>query len=102
MPKIVAPRLNVKNLEEMSQALQRWSDRMTAQLNNLSEDRLQGHYAALTAAPTGGTYAIGDFVTNSNPSEAGSASSKYVIIGWVCTVAGSPGTWLECRCLTGN
>lgn len=41
-------------------------------------------YAA--AAPTGGTYAVGDVVFNTAPSAGGT-------MGWVCTAAGSPGTW---------
>lgn len=55
-----------------------------------------------TAAPTVGTFAQGDTVRNSNPVEAGAVSSKYVVIGWICTVAGTPGTWLPMRTLTGN
>lgn len=55
-----------------------------------------------TAAPTTGTWAKGDVALNSNPVEAGSAASKYVITGWICTVAGTPGTWLPMRSLTGN
>jgi len=39
-----------------------------------------------SAAPTTGTWKIGDIVLNSAPASAGK-------IGWVCTVAGSPGTW---------
>lgn len=55
-----------------------------------------------TAAPGGGNWKRGDFVSNSTPSEAGSSPNKYVVIGWICVASGSPGTWLECRCLTGN
>jgi hypothetical protein len=42
-----------------------------------------------TAAPTSGseTYKVGDIFHNINPSSNG-------YMGWVCTVAGSPGTWL--------
>lgn len=72
------------------------------QVNRLTEGTVFAVHNAQTAAPTTGTYAQGDFIRKSNTVEAGSASSKYVIIGWVCTVAGSPGTWLECRVLTGN
>ena len=72
------------------------------QINAISEGRLAGSYNAQTAAPTTGTYAQGDFIRNSAPAELGSASSKYVIFGWVCTVAGTPGTFLQCRFLTGN
>ena len=73
-----------------------------AQVNALSEGRLAGTYNALTAAPTTGTWAKGDRIKNSAPAEAGTALSKYVILEWVCTVSGTPGTWLQCRALTGN
>ena len=75
---------------------------LAEQVNAVSEGRLVGTYNATTAAPTQGDYAQGDFVRNSAPVEAGAAASKYVILGWVCTVSGNPGTWLECRTLTGN
>jgi hypothetical protein len=39
-----------------------------------------------SAAPTTGTWSLGDVVYNTNPS-----SGAY--FGWVCTVAGTPGTW---------
>lgn len=55
-----------------------------------------------TAAPTTGTWAVGDFVRNSAPSEAGTTPNKYVVFGWVCVTAGTPGTWVQCRFLTGN
>jgi hypothetical protein len=38
------------------------------------------------AAPVSGDYLVGDIVWNSAPSSGG-------FIGWVCTTAGSPGTW---------
>jgi lysophospholipase L1-like esterase len=57
-----------------------------------------------TAAPTGTMtkWRVGDQVVNTAPTELGSAASKYVITGWICTVAGAPGTWLQQRTLTGN
>lgn len=39
-----------------------------------------------TAAPTTGTWQPGDVVFNASPSAGG-------MVGWVCTAAGSPGTW---------
>lgn len=72
-----------------------------ALLNGLSAGRIAAS-AAMTAAPTAGDWALGDFVRNSGPEELGVASSMYVILGWSCVAAGSPGTWVECRCLTGN
>jgi hypothetical protein len=66
----------------------------------------RGSFAALdntgTAAPTAGTWAQGDFVANSNPTELGSAGSKYVVQGWKAVAGGTPGTWVEVRTLTGN
>lgn len=40
-----------------------------------------------TAAPAGGTWARGDVVHALTPSDGGPA-------GWICTVAGTPGTWV--------
>jgi hypothetical protein len=76
--------------------------KIAVQLNLVSEGAVQGATNAYTAAPTTGTYQRGDFIKNSAPSEAGGAGSKYVITGWICTVAGTPGTWLQVRTLTGN
>lgn len=39
-----------------------------------------------TAAPTTGAYNVGDMIWNTAPAASGN-------IGWVCTGAGSPGTW---------
>lgn len=55
-----------------------------------------------TAAPTTGTWFQGQMVKNTAPSEAGTAGSKYLVIGWCCSASGSPGTWLPMRVLTGN
>lgn len=75
---------------------------MAEQVNRVSEGQLSGTTNATTAAPTQGDYAQGDFVRNSAPAELGAAAAKYVITGWICTVGGNPGTWRECRTLTGN
>lgn len=55
-----------------------------------------------TAAPVAGAYLQGDRVLNKQPTVAGGAGSQYTIIGWICTVSGSPGTWVEMRALTGT
>ncbi len=70
-------------------------------LNQVSEGRVYGATNAVTAAPTTGEYAVGDFVRNSAPAELGSIGSKYVLTGWVCT-SSSPLTFKECRVLTGG
>ena len=71
------------------------------QINQLAEGRIAAAYNALTTAPTGGTWAQGDFVRNSAPVELGASPNKYVIHGWQCVSGGTPGTWVECRFLTG-
>lgn len=76
--------------------------KIAAQLNNLTEGKIAAVTNATTAAPTAGTYNQGDKIWHSAPVEAGSVSSKYVIIGYVCVAAGTPGTWREMRVLTGN
>lgn len=78
-----------------------WRD-LAQQVNGLSEGAISASYNAQTAAPTQGTYGHGDFIPNKEPTELGSTSSKYIITGWTCVAAGSPGTWVETRALTGN
>ena len=72
------------------------------QVNQLTEGTVSAVHSASTAVPTAGSYAVGDFVRNSTPAEAGTAGSKYVVMGWLCTVGGAPGTFVQCRALTGN
>jgi hypothetical protein len=71
-------------------------------LNNLTEGRVAAVQNAQATIPVSGTNAAGDFVRNSAPTELGTAGSKYTVQGWTCTVAGTPGTWLPVRTLTGN
>lgn len=71
-------------------------------VNALAEGRISASYNALTAPPTGGLWAQGDFVRNKAPAELGTSPNKYVIHGWQCVTGGSPGTWVQCRYLTGN
>ena len=79
-----------------------WYRQIAQQVNALSEVAISANYNAQTAAPTTGTWAKGDEIKNSDPSELGAASSKYVIRGWQCLVGGTPGTWVQMRYLTGN
>ena len=83
-------------------ALQRELREHASQVNLLTEGRLGAVHNATTAAPTTGANAQGDFLRNSTPVELGAASSKYVIYGWLCVASGTPGTFVECRFLTGN
>jgi hypothetical protein len=66
------------------------------QVNALSEGRVVATYNADTAPPASGEHAVGDFLRNSTPAVTGG----YIVIGWICVAAGSPGTWKECRCPT--
>ena len=90
------------NGEKLILALTDIISRANDQLNRLTEGRLSAVHNASTTFPTTGIHAQGDFVRNTSPTELGVAGSKYVIIGWVCTVSGEPGTWVQCRYLTGN
>ncbi len=76
--------------------------RIKLQLNQLTEGNITAVTNAYTAAPTTGKYSQGDFVKNSQPTELGSGGSMYIIHGWQCVSSGEPGTWKECRFLTGN
>jgi hypothetical protein len=75
---------------------------IATQVNGLSEGSIYARYNALTAAPTTGDWAKGDFILNSSPSEIGTGGMKYIITGWECITAGTPGTWVEIRALTGG
>lgn len=75
---------------------------IATQVNLSSEGAIQGAYNARTSAPSTGSHQQGDFVRNSATVEAGTAGSKYAVLGWVCVASGSPGTWKECRVLTGG
>jgi hypothetical protein len=82
--------------------LQRELREHASQVNQMAEGRLAAFYGARTAAPASEAWAKGDFVLNSAPAELGTAGSKYIIHGWRCVDGGIPGTWVQCRYLTGN
>jgi len=46
------------------------------------------HSILAATAPTAGTWALGDRIINSTPAVAAPKA-------WVCTVAGTPGTWVS-------
>jgi len=71
-------------------------------INLMTDGKLTGTNNAMPAAPTGEMYAQGDFVRNSLPTEIGAIGSKYVVLGFMCVLGGTPGTFLQCRALTGN
>ena len=83
-------------------ALYDYFRRLNQKVNGLAGGEFGSIDRTGTAAPTTGTFAQGDQVSNSNPTELGAVTSKYVLMGWVCVAAGTPGTWREMRVLTGN
>jgi hypothetical protein len=64
-----------------------------------SNNRYSGNSDLGTALPSGWGD-DNDFVQNLNPTEAGSTSSKYCVMGWTFDKANS--AWKACRTLTGN
>lgn len=91
------PGVNTPNF--LTQLINLYRD-IAKQLNLLTEGSITAITNKATAAPTTGSYQIGDFVKNSSPSELGTAGSKYIITGWICTA--TPTTFKESRVLTGN
>lgn len=75
---------------------------IATQLNQLSEGGITAVTNAATAPPASGTWTAGDFIRNAAPAEAGSTGARYVVAGWICVASGEPGTWRQCRYLTGN
>lgn len=72
------------------------------QVNQLAGGLVQASINATTGAPTTGSWSVGDVIRNVAPSELGAPGSKYIITHWTCVTSGTPGTWLQCRSLTGN
>lgn len=52
--------------------------------------------------PTAGAWTKNQRHDNINPGVLGAATSQYIVSGWLCTVSGTPGTWVEQRTLTGT
>lgn len=88
-------------ISNVSADLLRLIGKMAQQVNAITEGRAAAVHNAATAAPVSGSWAVGDTIKNSAPAEAGSAGSKYVVTHFICVASGTPGTWVECRSLTG-
>lgn len=69
---------------------------------NIGNDATSGRGTSAPVAGMALQWYAGDKTENTTASELGTAGSKYVIIGWVCTAQGDPGTWVQQRVLTGN
>jgi hypothetical protein len=89
-------------LENLRFKLNKILRQIAIQTNSLTDGKLVAITNASTAEPTTGKYSQGDFIRNSAPTELGTALSKYIIYGWICVADGEPGTWKQCRFLTGN
>lgn len=99
------PRLPEVNNANFKVRLNEMLAKIARQLNGTSEGQIQAATNAATAAPsapTQGPYQIGDVIRNSAPSALGSGTNQYLIYGWECVAAGSPGTWKELRFLTAD
>jgi hypothetical protein len=85
----------------LSAVLRNLFRRTALAVNSMSEGRISA-VDSFSAAPAAGIWQQGDFVRNSAPAEMGTAGSKYLIYGFMCVASGTPGTWQQCRFLTGN
>jgi hypothetical protein len=72
------------------------------QVNDLADGRISARDGAMTASPASGNWVKGDFVPNSNPAIVSGSIGSYLVLGWVCTTSGSPGTWKEARVMTAD
>jgi hypothetical protein len=77
-------------------------------VNSISEGRMTAFYNAQASVPTSAaaavSFAVGDFIPDSNCTVRGSAGSQYVRVGWRCVSPGSgaTATFVEARELTGT
>lgn len=104
-PKLPTPSTDASDYERsLYSSLVRELNDIVEQVNALAEGRVVSHYNAETATPSTTTVAheIGDFVKNRKPVEQGTASAMFIVRGWECISAGTPGQFVEVRCLTGN
>lgn len=68
--------------------LQRHLRDVSSQVNALTEGRITAVYNADSSVPLAGKFDQGDFLRNSAP------TGTTPIFGWLCTVSGTPGTWV--------
>lgn len=69
--------------------------------DDIFENNLDKSYF-VSGAPVAWYHYKGEYKKNAAPSVLGTAGSQYVITGWLCTASGTPGTWTECRAMTGT
>lgn len=87
-------------------ALTRVLKNIAIKVNQLGGGYISGNDNTNIAAPSTGSWFLGDYVKKSNPVQAGAPGAKYVIKGWIRVTSGSGNAlntdWLEDRALTGN
>ena len=102
----IFPQFSDDAVRVLARTLTEYLERVSRKLDGMSYGRVAEHDTATPAPPVAGTWARGDFVRNSAPSQLGSAGSRYVVIGWTRTTNGSTNVlntdWFEARVLTGN
>ena len=86
----------------LNQVLTRLLRAYSQKVNALADGKTTAVDNAVPAVPTAGQFNQGDFVRNSAPTVLGSAGSQYTISGWRCVAPGTPGTFVQCRDLTGT
>lgn len=98
--------LPVSTEKELGKTLYALFQSIARKVNGLSSGAFSAVDGVGTSAPASGTWAKGDFIRNSNPTEAGSTPDKYIIWGWVRLTDGSGNVlntdWFEVRTFTGN
>lgn len=106
MPKIPDPQIpNNPSAPGFASLLKSYLQIIQQEVNLLANGYVAGKLNATTAPPAAGNkavYAKGDFIPNNNPVVTGTAGSQFIVIGWMCTLGGQPGTWVQCRTLTGT
>lgn len=88
--------------KDLNFVLSRLFRNIAQKVNQIGDGRIAGSDFTAASIPTTGMFKQGDVIKNSAPVEAGTAGSKFVVLGWVCVAGGTPGTLLPIRALTGN
>ena len=65
-------------------------------------DKGTEYWNSVGVKPMNGAWKAGDRIINATPLEQGDAHKKFVVTEWLCSFAGSPGTWVELRSVTGD
>jgi hypothetical protein len=101
------PRLPETNeAPRLALALTEYLRRLSRKVDEMAYGRIAEMDSAAPTPPVAGTWARGDFVRNSQPTQLGTAGSRYIVLGWSRLTNGSANAlntdWFEVRALTGN